>query len=293
MRPLLFTLLILVSNTMSHAKAGISVDTLTPTPDKIIVFKSIESVNLSLHIFNPKNHKIFDTTPVILFFFGGGWTGGTPKQFYEQARYFADKGIVAISAEYRVFKTHGTTPFDALTDAKSAIRWVRQHAQELGINPDKIVASGGSAGGHLAACTELIGGYENTREDLSISSKPNAMILYNPVLDTTEKGYGLDKVGKENKTLISPIHHIRAGVVPTIVFHGKADKTVPFENAQILCSLLKEAKNDCQLESYEGKGHGFFNGEYFHGDKADITVYADIIQKSYSFLDSRLIDPKK
>ena len=113
--------------------------------------------------------------------------------------------------------------------------------------------------------------------------------MYNPVFDTTEKGYGLDKVGEDQKTDISPNHHIKKGVVPTLVFHGKADKTVPFENAERFHKLMKEAGNDCQLESYEGKGHGFFNGSFFRGNNADKIIYTDIMEKSYAFLKAQFI----
>ncbi|MDA9335776.1 alpha/beta hydrolase fold domain-containing protein, partial [Flavobacteriaceae bacterium] len=256
-------------------------------PDSTVVYKNINNNKLSLHIFNPMGHKITDKVPVIVFFFGGGWTSGTPKQFYEQSRYFAEKGIVAISAEYRVNNKHETTPFDTVSDAKSAIRWVRKHAKELGINPNKIVASGGSAGGHIAACTGIIEGYEEENEDLSFSSKPNAMILYNPVLDTTENGYGMAKVGEERKTDISPNHHIKKGIVPTLVFHGKSDKTVPFENAERFNLLMNAAGNVCQLESYEGKDHGFFNGPFFRKKKADKIIYNELMEKSYAFVNTQ------
>lgn len=288
MKVFLVTLFLLVSTIEIQAASVTVKDKIAP--DTTVVYKTIDSTKLSLHIFNPEGHQITDQVPVIVFFFGGGWTGGSPKQFYEQSLFFAERGIVAISAEYSVNKKHGTTPFDAVTDAKSAIRWVRQHAKELGVDPNKIVASGGSAGGHLALCTAMIDGYEEVGEDVSISSKPNAMILYNPVLDTTEKGYGLDKVGEKQKTDISPIHHIKQDIVPTLVFHGMADQTVPYENAARFNRLMNEAGNDCQLESYEGKGHGFFNGTYFRGNKADTIIYAELLEKSYAFLKAQFIN---
>lgn len=278
---------LLITNTFSSANSLTKEEF---KPDRSIVYKSINDIDLSLHIFNPEDHKTTAEVPVIVFFFGGGWAGGSPRQFYEQSRYFAEKGIVAISAEYRVKNKHKTSPYEAVSDAKSVIRWVRENAEELGINPNKIVASGGSAGGHVAACTGLIEGYEEEGEDLEVSSKPNAMILYNPVLDTTEKGYGMSKVGKVSKTAISPNHHVVSGIVPTIVFHGRADKTVPFENAVRFDSLMSAAGNESSLEAYNEKGHGFFNGPFFRGEKADRQIYNDIQDKSYAFLVSKLMD---
>ena len=166
-------------------------------------------------------------------------------------------------SEYRVKSRNDTTPFECVQDGKSAIRWVRSHAKELGIDPDKIVAAGGSAGGHVAVCTGIIEGHENKDEDLSASSVPNAMVLFNPVLDTTEKGFGAERFAPDRQTEISPNHHIHAGIVPTILFHGTADKTVPFENAETFAKLMKEAGNTCELEIVRRQGPRFFQRQVF------------------------------
>ncbi|MFC1763358.1 glycoside hydrolase family 97 catalytic domain-containing protein [Planctomycetota bacterium] len=253
-------------------------------PDAELVYKTIGDVELKMHVFKPAGHQITDQVPAIVFFFGGGWSGGTPKQFYQQARELADLGMVAMSADYRVRSRHKTTPFEAVTDAKSAIRWVRQHAQELGIDPNRIVGSGGSAGGHVAACAGVIEDLEQDGENLSISSVPNALILFNPVLDTTARGLGLDRVGVDRQTEASPCHHVRPGLVPTIVFHGKADTTVPFENAERFTRLMEEAGNECKLVAFEGKGHGFFNSVFFRPKLKDPSDYEACMQESVAFL---------
>ena len=255
-------------------------------PDKVVTYKTIDGVELELHFFEPEGLQSTDKRPAIVFFFGGGWTGGTPKQFFEQARFLADQGMVAMSADYRVKKKHKTTPFECVKDGKSAIRWVRQNANELGVDPNRIAASGGSAGGHVAACTGIVEGFDEAGEDTSISSVPNAMILFNPVLDTTALGYGLSKVGESRQTDISPCHHVRAGIVPTLVFHGTADKAVPFENAERFTRLMKEAGNVCQLESFEGKGHGCFNGIHFRPKTKDLAPYKRSIKSSVELLTS-------
>ena len=177
-----------------------------------------------------------------------------------------------------------TTPFECVEDGKSAIRWVRSHAKELGIAPDQIVAAGGSAGGHVAACTGIIQGYDNKNEDLNVSSVPNAMVLLNPVLDTTKQGFGSKKFTPDQQTELSPNHHIREGIVPTIVFHGTADKTVPFENAERFFKLMNEAGNTCELVSAEAKGHGFFNGKFFRPKTKDTSGYEKSMNDSLEFL---------
>jgi acetyl esterase/lipase/lysophospholipase L1-like esterase len=244
------------------------------TPNEKLLYKEVNGDRLYLHLFKPEISK--KPTAAIIFFFGGGWTGGTPKQFYQQSNYFASRGILAIAAEYRIKNKHNTSPFDCVEDAKSAIRWVRENAKELNIDPNKIVASGGSAGGHIAINTALIKGLENENENAAISSIPNVVIAYNPVLDTTKKGYGSKKVaGRE--TEISPTHQVKKEMPPMLIFHGKKDKTVPFENATRFTSLMKKAGNYIELVAVENVGHGFFNGDFFRkgaGNKYyNLTTY--------------------
>ena len=256
------------------------------TPDSKILYKEINGDSLYLHVFKPKLSK--KPTAAIVFFFGGGWTGGNPKQFYQQSEYFASRGILAISAEYRVKSMHGTSPFECVGDGKSAIRWVRENAKMLNIDPNKIVASGGSAGGHVALTTALINGLENADENLSVSSVPNAVVAYNPVSDTTEKGYGAKKVaGRE--TEISPTHQVKKNMPPMLIFHGTKDKTVPFENAERFTRLMKEAGNDCELVAIKDVDHGAFNGDFFRngtGNKYyNLTTYkTDVFLEKLCFL---------
>ncbi len=241
--------------------------TKTITPDEIFTYKETPQGELKLEVFYPNDVKKGKRRTAVVSFFGGGWNGGSTKQFYEQSEFYASLGIVAITPEYRVATRHKTTPFEAVMDAKSAVRWVRQHSKELGIDPNKIVVSGGSAGGHVAACTGVIEGYD---EDLKqkVSSKPNALILFNPVLNTTADGYGANKlVGRE--TEISPVHHIKAGVAPTLVLHGTQDTTVPFANSVEFTEKMKECGNECRLVPAFGENHGFFNGLFFRAWNCD------------------------
>jgi acetyl esterase/lipase len=205
--------------------------------------------------------------------------GGSVEQFFPHCEHFAAKGMVAISAEYRTKNKHGTTPFECVADGKSAIRYVRAHAKALGIDPARIVASGGSAGGHVAACTGIIEGFDEDTEDKSVSSKPNAMVLFNPVIDTTERGYGANKL-KGQETTLSPVHHVVSGLAPTIIFHGTADTTVPFENVERFCRKMNEAGNECHLVPYAGMKHGFFN----YKKEKDHKSFNDTVRHTEEFL---------
>ncbi|HEV3028839.1 MAG TPA: alpha/beta hydrolase, partial [Planctomycetota bacterium] len=120
------------------------------------VYKKTEQGDLKISISFPEDWKASDRRPVIVFFFGGGWTQGTVQQFAPQAAYLAKRGMVAARADYRVKSRHQVTPDKCVEDAKSAVRWLRKNAATLGIDPEKVVAAGGSAGGHLAACTATV-----------------------------------------------------------------------------------------------------------------------------------------
>jgi acetyl esterase/lipase len=238
-------------------------------PSRTVTYKTVEGIGLKLDIFEPAGLKVTDQRPAIVFFFGGGWSSGSTRQFYQQAEFMAAQGMVAVSADYRVKARNKTTPFECVQDGKSAIRWVREHAAELGVAPNRIVAAGGSAGGHVAACTGIIPDEQEMGKKLPFSSVPNAMILFNPVLDTTKAGYGAKEFRPERQTDISPCHHVRKGIVPTLILHGTADRTVPFENAQRFTRLMQEAGNSCSLIPFEGRDHGFFNGSFFRKANAD------------------------
>jgi acetyl esterase len=229
-----------------------------PKPDKLIPFKKVGDVELKLHVFNPKGHKASDSRPAIVFFFGGGWNGGSPSQFYPQSAHLASLGMVAISAEYRVKSRNGTTPLECVQDGNSAIRWVRTHAKELGINPKMIAAGGGSAGGHVAAATGTTKGIFEKGEDLLVSAQPDALVLFNPVFDNSKEGYGYDRV-KSYWKRISPLHNIDKNCPPTIVFLGTNDSLIPTSTAEKYRRAMEKADVRCDLHLSQGELHGFFN----------------------------------
>jgi len=179
---------------------------------------------------------------------------------------------------------HGTDPFACVEDAKAAVRYVRGHASELGVDPGRIAAGGGSAGGHLAACTGILGDLEGSAigVDAEVSSRPCALILFNPVLDTSALGYGNGQLEARWREL-SVNHHLREGLPPAIVFHGTADTTVPFANATAFQRGMREAGNSCALMAFEARTHGFFNAPAFR-PQLDGTDYAACLEAMDAFL---------
>ncbi len=244
-----------------------------PGSDKIR-FKRTPQGDLHLHVFKPEGWKASDKRPGIVFFFGGGWNGGSPGQFEQHCRYLASRGMVAITAEYRVKSRHNTSPFECVKDGKSAIRWTRAHANDLGIDPDRLAAGGGSAGGHVAASTGTTKSIEEDGEDGSVSSVPNAMALFNPVYNNGPGQYGHDRVKARWKE-ISPAHNIHRGMPPAVVFFGSKDKLVTVETAKQFRDAMRKAGSRSELHVTEGAGHGWFNHGK-DGNKAFIDTVAKI-----------------
>ena len=163
------------------------------------VYKTTQQGELRLHLSLPEDWKAADKRPVIVFFFGGGWANGSYLQFVSQSDYFASRGLVAASADYRISSIHHTQPDKCVEDAKSAVRYLRQHAVELGIDTSRVIASGGSAGGHIAACTALVSGFDADTDDKSISAVPDALVLFNPALNFDEIMAKKDTAPEEKK----------------------------------------------------------------------------------------------
>jgi acetyl esterase/lipase len=257
---------------------------------QVEVYKNAGDARLKVWIVSPEGHSSSDRRPAIVFFFGGGWSGGTPKQFEQQSKHLAGRGMVAIMADYRVMSRHNALVPDCLQDAKSAIRWVRANAKRLGVDPNRIAAGGGSAGGHLAAATATVPGLEEPGADLAISSRPNALVLFNPALilaPAPEAGFEpvgqpWDRIRKQfgpDPTAVSPYHHIKKGAPPALILHGRADKTVPYQTAEAFAKKMTALGNRCELEGYDEQPHGFFNF-----GRSDNRYYEATLKRADQFL---------
>lgn len=237
-----------------------------PSFSEARIYKQIDACDLRMDVYKPDGWSAAEHRPAILFFHGGGWRSGNPKGMEDYCRYFTCRGYVTFSAQYRLYPNVAVE--GCVRDAVSALRWVREHAAELGIDPARIAVGGSSAGGHLAAAVGLLSGFDETNENCTVSACPNAMILLNPALvlapiDAKSAGF-FDKLDADTRERlgphakkISPWHHIRQGQPPAIILHGTADRIVPFWTAEIFAQTAQAASNRCELVAYTNAPHGF------------------------------------
>lgn len=248
-------------------------------PDRTLVYKTVGKRELLLHIFHPPGFTQDQQYPCFAFVHGGGWVNGTPRIAYPFAHAMAKLGWVGISIEYRLIQNPDypeITVADCVRDGRSAMRYLRGHADELSINPQGIVLGGSSAGGHVAAGAALFPDINEADDDISISPKPNALVLINPVIDTSPQGYGCEKIGDSWQDL-SPLHNVAPNVPPCILFHGTADATTPFAGAEAFHRAMLASGNICQLHPHEGGGHGYLRAQELF-EPAIVTI-ASFLQR--------------
>jgi acetyl esterase len=233
----------------------------TTVPDRIVVFKTIGAVELRLHVFLPPapGHM---PAPAIVYLFGGGWRAGEPKQFFWQARYLADRGIAGFCAEYRIKGKHGTSPVEALADAKSALRYVRTHAAEMGIDPHRVAACGNSAGAQLAAAAGLCSTGDDPADPApEISSRADALLLFDTPVDLPSLPAATLALfpSPESAREFSPLQNLRAGAPPMLLWHGVADAGLPVATVENFVARARALGIDATLEVWPGGVHGFYH----------------------------------
>lgn len=225
---------------------------------RIYTYKTIDTVQLDVQVFYPEKLKRKDRLPAVIFFFGGGWVQGTTTQFQPHCKYLSTLGIIGITADYRVKNRHNTTPQDAIADAKSAMRWLKANADQLNIDKDMIIAAGGSAGGHLAACTATLDGFNDPNDDTSIDPIPGALILFNPALEIPA-GAADRFGGEEEAEKASPAFFVSKKTPPTLIFHGTDDQLVPASSILDFQKKMLNSGNTCEVILFGDEQHAFFN----------------------------------
>jgi acetyl esterase/lipase len=248
-----------------------------PQPDRLdgaisVTYAHPDNRDLRLHIFQPTGtlDAVGPGRPAILFFFGGSWRVGDINAFREQADAFVAAGFTAILADYRVKCRDGSNPLQSLNDAEDAYEWLRVHAGEYGIDRQRLILAGGSAGGHLALATAL------RAEE---GGKPAALVLFNPVVDlATPAPFYL----KPLAWWISPTAMDPGALPPTLIFHGTADGKVPIASIHGFCANAHADGRTCQVEEYPGADHSFYTS-HTPNLASGISPYEDTLTKALTF----------
>ncbi len=251
------------------------------------VYASPGGVPLRAYVFSPPAAKAEGSRrPAIVLFHGGGWAMGEASWAFPRARRFADRGFVAIAAQYRLSDRKSVTPIEAMEDARAVMRWVRARAKTLGIDPDRVAAYGWSAGGHLAAMAAILEPGALDRED---RSSPDAMVLVSPAVSLASDRWVQKLLGTRGSAKeISPDERVRKGLPPTLILQGDRDTVTPASGAKRYCERMRAAGNVCELHLYEGFGH-LFTPAGIPDDgmpQPDPEVSADAAARAERFLES-------
>ena len=238
-----------------------------------VEYGRIKDLTLRLDVYQPTAWKI-TARPAILMIHGGAWIEGDKAGESELATTLVPEGIVAFAINYRLAQNgEGVYPA-ALLDVRRAVRWVRAHAREYGVDPDRIGAVGWSAGGHLAC---LLGTTDapdpadpNSAE---FSSRVNCVVDTAGPTDFTDEsspplGVGMDRIlptflGGPLSEIpatyreVSPIAHVDSRTAPTLILHGTIDNVVPVAQSRRFATALREAKVEVHYVEMPDARHGF------------------------------------
>lgn len=223
---------------------------------EIKIYRTVDGVTLNAHIFYSKNHDKNEVKPAHLFFHGGGWAIGLPEWSYDACKGAINEGRVAIAFDFRLRNIYGTDVKTTVSDALSAIAWVRENAKDLGINPNKVLVDGFSSGAHLALVSSMIENPEDFGVTSKFSSKPDALILGSCPYDIA--GRDVYNIKYDTRT-ISPLYLIRENLPPILAFHAEDDRMVKFSEFKKFRDAIQNTKNSFTSRSYAGVGH-FFEG---------------------------------
>ncbi len=255
---------LLIGITLSAAAlcgASFGAETPAKSPDtgKAYVYKTSGGKERQMEIFFPPNHDPAKSkVPGMIFFHGGAWLGGSLAEFRSTCAYFASRGLVCATVDYQMLKISkaeaGKLPEGethkrvCVIDAKSAIRWFKQHADELGIDPARIITGGTSAGGHISALATMNRDLNDPADPKDIDTTVVAYIWVNPAFS------GGDYKAPE----IDLMHYLKADLPPSLVFWGENDNWKKgWDIAYAKWKSLGTKTIDLQIAP--GENHGFWN----------------------------------
>jgi acetyl esterase/lipase len=235
--------------------------------DKDIVFASASGTDLKLDITRPTKPNGIG----ILFVHGGGWRMGTREMMAPIAQEMAGYGFTGVASQYRLNTPKGAVWPAHIHDVKAAIRWTRAHARELGIDPERIVLWGSSAGAHLVL---LAGGtpddpkLEGEVGPLGISSKVAAVVAvhaptgFHAGAPSGKHTSPLNALMGEGGTdadarLAAPMTYVNPNFPPVLLLHGTVDRVVHHSQSQVMFDALRAARAPVDMHLYHGHAHGF------------------------------------
>jgi acetyl esterase len=228
-----------------------------------MTYKQVDGVDLQANVFYTHITEENPGNPAIAFFHGGGWVFGSPEEFFGACERFARRGFVTFSFQYRLsinedgsYPNPGITPVESVMDARSAIRWLRENAVALRIDPERIVVGGQSAGGQLALSTALAAHVNEKTDNLAISTDPNALLLYSSCVNTMEAWIDMIMGDRRDEIWsISPYHNLKRNMPPVLAFHGEDDCTVLMYTIQLFKEKMAKLGNHYELITYPGRQH--------------------------------------
>ncbi len=253
----------------------------------IHTYKRIEGeegeTNLDAHFLYPEDFLEDEQRTAIVFFHGGKWDNQMVSQFAPQALHFVLRGAVVILAEYRVSSIHKSTPKEAIEDAQSLILWLRESHLFLGVNPHKIIACGAGSGAHIALCAAV---NPDVEDNGLFDSRPNALILYSAIIDTTKKTAAYE-LFEDKKAAIktSPTRCISKNAPPMIFYHGSADQTTPIGDIEQFTKKMQRKKNTCMFYPFKQGTHSFFNFNVNQENFVRSLESSDYFIADHGFLD--------
>jgi len=258
------------------------------------IYKKVNGHELKVDIFYSKSTQQKVNNPSIAFFHGGGWVFGDPSEFHEACKRYALKGFVTFSFQYRLsinedgsYPHPDITPVESVKDARTAIRWLRDNVESLRIDPEKIVVAGQSAGGQLVWATALFDTINENTDNLSISTVPNAMLLYSSSYNTMEAWVDMLLGERRNEIwTISPHHNLKEHTPPVIAFHGKSDDMVLFYTVILFQEKMQKLGNQFELITFEDRKHylGEGNKKYARYFDEEILERTDEFLKQLEFM---------